>query len=462
MEDQLLFGGAGEVEDSKIVTDEPALAASVAAEIPATPPPTTATLDISPAPGRLDVITYCGWTVAMLVGVIGKPNVGKSTFFSAATLKDVPIADYPFTTIEPNMGIAYLRTKCVCKEMGVTDTPRNSVCIGGTRLIPVRLVDVAGLVEGASTGRGRGNKFLDELRQADALIEVVDSSGSTDLEGAKVPAGSHDPTEDVLMVEKEFDLWVYGLVQRDWEKTSRTVEQVRGRIVDHLANRLSGLSMTAADIEQVLLHLKMKIEAPTTWNDEQLMTFVTELRKLTKPNLIAANKADLPTAASNILRLKESGRMVVPCASEAELLLRKAAEHGLIRYTPGDAGFEVISRERLNPAQTAALRLVEEKVMKPLGGTGVQQAINEAYFTLLKAIVVFPVEDENKLTDKSGNVLPDAFVLKGGSTALDLARTVHSALAAGFLYAIDVRTKKRVAADYVLHDRDIMKIVSSK
>ncbi len=398
----------------------------------------------------------------MLVGVIGKPNVGKSTFFAAATLKDVPIADYPFTTIEPNMGIAYLRTKCVCKEMGVVDKPRNSVCVEGTRLIPVRLVDVAGLVEGASTGRGRGNQFLDELRQADALIEVVDSSGSTDLEGMKVPPGSHDPMEDVLMVEREFDLWVYGLVKKDWEKSARTIEQIRGKIIEHLANRLSGLSITPADVEEVLLHLKMRIDSPTTWTDGQLMTFVNELRRLTKPNLIAANKADLPSAASNIAKLKASGRNVVPCASEAELLLRKAADHGLIRYTPGDPDFSLVSPEKLNPAQVAALRLVEEKVMRPLGGTGVQQAINEAYFSLLKAIVVFPVEDETRLADKNGNVFPDAYVMKGGSTAIDLARTVHTALAEGFLYAIDVRTKKRVAADYELHDRDILKIVSSK
>src|SRR5271157_5635220 len=135
----------------------------------------------------------------VLVGVVGKPNVGKSTFFAAATLKDVPIADYPFTTIQANVGVAYLRTKCVCKEMGVTDKPRNSICVDGTRLIPVKLVDVAGLVEGASEGRGLGNQFLDEVRQADALIQVVDASGSTDSEGRKVPPGSNDPLKDIEM-----------------------------------------------------------------------------------------------------------------------------------------------------------------------------------------------------------------------------------------------------------------------
>ena len=395
------------------------------------------------------------------MGVVGKPNVGKSTFFAAATLKDVPIADYPFTTIQPNVGIAHLRTQCVCREMGVTDSPRNSTCIDGVRLIPVKIVDVAGLVEGASQGRGLGNKFLDEIRQADALIQVVDASGSTDIEGRKVPSGTHDPVGDVAMVEHEFDLWAFGLLKKDWEKVSRSLEQTGGKIVDHLADRLSGLSVTLADVELVFQRLRLRTEKPTMWTDDQLLHFVVEIRKLTKPSLLAANKADLPSSLPNIEKLKETGRRVIPCASEAELLLRRAAEHGLVEYAPGDSKFNVRDPEKLSQAQLNALRMVDERVMRAFGGTGVQAAINQAFFDLLKAIVVFPVEDETKLSDKLGRVLPDAFVMKGGSTALDLARTVHSELAEGFLYAIDARNGKRLGGDHVLGNRDIIKIVSS-
>jgi len=397
----------------------------------------------------------------VLVGVVGKPNVGKSTFFAAATLKDVPIADYPFTTIQPNVGVAHLKTKCVCKEMGVTDNPRNSACVNGTRLIPVKMVDVAGLVEGASKGKGLGNQFLDDLRQADALIQVVDASGSTDLEGRKVPPGSHNPVGDITMVEHEFDLWMFGILKKDWEKATRSLEQTGGKVVEHLAERLSGLSVTFADVEHVVLHLHLRTEKPSTWTDDQLMQFVVETRKLTKPSLVAANKADLPTAPPNISELRNTGRMVVPCASEAELLLRKAAEHRLVEYTPGDSGFTVKDPQRLSPAQSNALRMVDEKVMKVYGGTGVQDAVNQAFFELLQAVVVFPVEDETRLSDKEGRVLPDAFVMKGGSTAIDLARTVHSELAESFLYAVDARTGKRLGSDHVLKDRDIVKIVSS-
>jgi ribosome-binding ATPase YchF (GTP1/OBG family) len=397
----------------------------------------------------------------MLVGVIGKPNVGKSTFFSAATLRTVPIADYPFTTIKPNIGVAYLRTKCVHEEMGVIDQPQNSLCINGNRLVPVKIIDVAGLVKGASEGRGLGNQFLDELRQADALIHVVDASGATDEEGRKVPPGAHDPLKDIEMVEEEFDLWVLGIVAKDWEKAARTAEQSGSGIITHLAARLTGLGMKESDIEEVLFQLHLKEEKPTEWTKNDLKNFAKKLREMKKPSLIAANKADLPTSAENIERLRSTGRTIVPSASEAELLLRRAAEQGLVRYTPGDEAFSILDSQRLTPAQSRALQMVAETVMKRWGGTGVQRALNGAYFELLRAIVVFPVEDEHKLIDKKGNVLPDAYVVRGGSTALDLAATVHSELAKGFLYAIDVRTGMRLAAEYRLKDRDIVKIVSS-
>ena len=398
----------------------------------------------------------------MLVGVVGKPNVGKSTFFAAATLKDVPIADYPFTTIKPNVGVAYLRTRCVCKEMGVVDKPRNSVCVDGTRLIPVRIVDVAGLVEGASQGRGLGNQFLDEVRQADALVMVVDASGSTDIEGRKVDAGTHDPLEDVGMVEREFDLWVYGLLKKDWERASKLAEQTGGKVADLVANRLSGLSVRQQDVEAALIRLRVSVERPSTWTDEQLMRLVQELRKMTKPSLIAANKADLPSSKANIEKLGGTGRKVVPCASEAELMLRKAAERGLVKYVPGDPDFEVADLSGLTQAQSRALAMVKERVMGPYGGTGVQKAIDGAFFGLLQAIVVFPVEDESKLCDKQGVVLPDAYVMRGGSTALDLARAVHTDLAESFLYAVDARDGRRLSAEHKLANRDIVKIVSSR
>ncbi len=397
----------------------------------------------------------------MIVGILGKPNVGKSTFFVAATLKNVPIADFPFTTIKPNVGMAYLRTKCVHEEMGVADSPRNSVCAEGVRLIPVKLVDVAGLVSGASSGRGLGNQFLEDIMQADAIVHVVDASGSTDLEGQKAAPGSQDPMKDVEMVEKEVDLWLLGIIRRDWEKTSKLAEQLKTSVAPMLAQRLTGIGISEEMVEETLLKLRLKADTPLSWGEGGLESFAKALRERNKPSLIAANKADLPSAAGNLTALKQSGKTVIPCAAEAELLLRKAAEAGVIAYTPGDPSFK-IRKEGLTAAQARALELVKERVLDPYGNTGVQQSIDQAYFGLLKAVVVYPVEDETKLSDKDGNVLPDAYVMNGGSTAVDLARRIHSDLAKTFLYAIDARTGLRLSSDYVLRDRDIVKIVSSK
>jgi len=397
----------------------------------------------------------------MIVGIIGKPNTGKTTFFNAATLSHAPVASYPFTTINPNVGIAYLRVDCVCKELGVKDNPVNSICINGTRLIPVELVDVAGLVPDAWKGRGLGNKFLDDLRKADALIHVVDASGGTDEEGRIIALGTHDPLFDVEFVEKEFDLWLLQIVKKDWQRTSRTAEAGTQKISSMLADRLSGLSITEKQIIEAMDALKLVRDKPTTWTEEDLFNLCRNIRRISKPMIIAANKADLSTSPKNIERLKAKNYLGIPCVAEAELLLRRAVEKGLVEYIPGDSSFHILNPEKLTPEQKKAFDLVNDKIFKVWSNTGVQQIINSAYFDLLKSIVVYPVEDEKKFLDKVGHVLPDAYVMKGGSTARDLAYKIHTDLGEGFLYAIDAKRGVRLSADYILKDKDIIKIVST-
>ena len=159
-----------------------------------------------------------------LLGVVGKPNTGKSTFFSAATFVAAEIANYPFTTIKPNRGVGYVRTPCVHEEFKVKDNPKNSLCLDGVRLVPVELIDIAGIVPGAWEGRGLGNQFLDEIRRADALIHVVDASGGTDCEGKSCKPGEHDPLEDVKFLEREITMWMVTILKKDWSKIARTAE----------------------------------------------------------------------------------------------------------------------------------------------------------------------------------------------------------------------------------------------
>jgi len=374
----------------------------------------------------------------------------------------VEIASYPFTTIKPNRGIGYLRTQCVCKEFKVKDNPVNSICLDGVRLIPVELIDTAGLVPDAWQGRGLGNQFLDEIRKADALIHVVDASGSTDLEGRILKPGMHDPLEDVRFLEREITMWFAQILRRDWQRIARTVESGRRDLYTLLEERLSGLSIKRRDIIEALKRTGLNADKPTRWSDQDFLNFVDALRKVSKPMLIAANKVDLLTSEENIERLKESGYMVIPCSTEAELALRRAAEKGLISYKPGDRDFEILEPMKMTERQKKALELIREKSLQRYGTTGVQDAINAAFFELLDMIVVYTVEDVEKLSDHNGRVLPDARLVPRGTTARELAYRIHTELGESFIYAIDVRSKRRRGEDYILKDRDVISVVSAK
>ena len=386
------------------------------------------------------------------IAIAGKPNSGKSTFFKAATLVDVAIASYPFTTIDANHGISHVRTKCPCKELGV----HCDNCIDGNRFVPVEFIDVAGLVPDAHLGRGLGNAFLDQLRQAQAVIHMVDASGGTDAEGNPVEIGMHDPIGDVQFLEREMTMWLFGIIKRNW---SRLVRRIQSTKLEHVfAEQLMGAGADETRIREALHNASLE-DKPASWSDEDLVRLADEIRKTTKPMIIAANKVDI-APKENVQKLRSlESYIVVPTSSEAELALRMGEKSGLLRYIPGDADFEIVGE--LSPAQKEGLERIRS-LLKQYGGTGVQECVNSAVFKLLDTIVVYPVEDENKFSDKDGRVLPDAFLMKKGGTAHDLAYQVHTDLGEGFLYAIDARTKRRISEKHVLEDGDIVKIVSAR
>ena len=395
----------------------------------------------------------------MLIGLIGKANVGKSTFFSASTENIVNIANYPFTTVKPNLGICHVRIKCVCTEFGVKDNPVHSICVDGIRYIPIQIIDVAGLVPGAHAGKGLGNRFLDDARQADALIHVIDISGSTDFEGRPLTPGTGDPLEDVRFVDEEFDLWLVSIIKRDWDHI-RELDSSGLNTAQILKKRLSGLAFTESTIDKVLIKFNLHNKKIRSWTEQELFNFCQNIRRIEKPVVIAANKADLLTSQNNLEKIMEKYTHVIPCTSELEVLLRKAAKNGFLHYLPGDNSFEIKENMQLSEKQRYALQIVSSFIKK-YGSTGVQEVLNVACFDLLKKIVVYPVEDESKLTDKKGNILPEAYLLNEDSTAKDLAHVIHDELGKGFLFAIDVRTKRRLGADHILKNNDVVKIVSA-
>ena len=389
----------------------------------------------------------------MLIRLVGRPNSGKSTFFKAATLADVLIANYPFATIKPNHGMAYVKIKDLASEFGRKSNPREGYVKGDKRFVPFELMDVAGLVEGASEGKGLGNEFLNDLSAADAFIHVVDVSGESDGEGK--PAENYSPEKDIGIIERELDLWYLGILNKVWKGFARTVEMQKQKFSEAVAKQFSGLKVKEEDVKSVMLKSKLNFEKPTLWSDKDVAEFARVLRIKTKPMIIAANKMDRPNSKENFSRiLEEFDYPIVACFSEGELALREADKHGLIEYTPGENDFKIVGE--LNGKQKDALEEIR-KMLKENNGTGVQEILNKVVFDILKMIAVFPAGA--KMEDSKGNVLPDCYLMPEGSTALDFAFRLHTDIGKNFVKAISIRTKQAVGKEYKLKHLDGLEIM---
>ena len=388
----------------------------------------------------------------LLIALAGKPNCGKSTFFKSLTLANVEIANYPFTTIDANKGVAYVRSKCPCKELGVSDTCTQ--CVDGVRFTPVELLDVAGLVPDAHLGRGLGNQFLDNLREADAIIQVVDASGSTDAEGNPVDVGTRNPKEDVEFLRYEFAMWMAGIIQKHLPRLVRQAQNREPVLIDLLGGALAGLRISPVEIREAVDECGINLAKAT---EEEIAELAAVLLRVSKPMIIAANKAD-QASEENLAALKEMG--AVPTIAAGELALKSAASAKLLSYLPGDSSFAPIEGAKLSAPQVKALTMIAEN-MKKLGNTGVQETLNRVVFDELGMIIVYPVEDEGKYCNAKGVVLPDALLLPKGTTPRDLAFRIHTDIGNGFLYAVDAKSKMRIKDSAELKMGDVIKIVST-
>ncbi|MFX1285221.1 MAG: redox-regulated ATPase YchF [Promethearchaeota archaeon] len=398
--------------------------------------------------------------MAVLIGIVGKPSSGKTTFLNALCGTSAKTADYPFTTIQPNQGVGFVTTPCVCQELGVTCNPRNSECIDRVRKIPVKIIDVAGLVPGAYMGKGMGNQFLSDLAQADILIHVVDISGSLNEEGEAVDPGSHDPMKDINFLENEIAAWIRGILKKDWDRAVRKADTEKKNIVDFITEKMTGLKITKNNILKSINSSALNTSTVKEWTDDDLLQLCQEIRKTGKPIIIAANKIDRPTAKRNYDRLeKEFNEKIIPTSALTDIVLKKLVNQGKVEYNSASG--------RLNPTgslssqEESIVNKIQTEILEPYGTTGIFETLNKAVFNVLNLQPIYPVADITHFSDNDGKVLPDVFLVKKGITIKEFAGVIHQDLYKNFIHGIDARTNRRISEKHELQFGDVVKIVAA-
>ncbi|KAK0735648.1 P-loop containing nucleoside triphosphate hydrolase protein [Apiosordaria backusii] len=378
-----------------------------------------------------------------LIGLVGKPSAGKSSTLNSLTDASSKVGNFPFTTIDPQRAIGYLQIDCACTRYNLTDKcrPNYGSCVNGRRSVPIELLDVAGLVPGAHEGKGLGNKFLDDLRHADALIHVVDASGTTDAEG-KVTRG-YDPSVDIAWLRSEIVAWIRGNLMTKWGSIKRRHIAVKATAVETLQNQLSGYGSTSAVVARTLDKLGLK-EPLEEWSDETIDRVVNAFTDEKFPTVIALNKIDHPDADKNIAKIakQQDPNSIVLCSAISEIFLRKMAKQGYIRYTEGsefvDTREDLIADgdpdggglKELDEKNRNRIENLKDMVLYRFGSTGVVHVLTKAA-EILGLVPVFPVRNvatfgSSGVGESSGSkgVFRDCVLVKKGSTVGDVARKV--------------------------------------
>ncbi|KAJ2371942.1 hypothetical protein IW150_004361 [Coemansia sp. RSA 2607] len=382
---------------------------------------------------------------SFVIACVGKPSAGKSSFLNAVTDASAKVGNYPFTTIEPNQGVAYYAMPCPCKTYNLSAQckPRHGTCKNGTRHVPVRLLDVAGLVPGASEGLGLGNQFLDDLRQADALIHVVDASGTTDAQGKETRG--YDPLDDVQWLRSEIEQWVLGNVERKWGGTVRRHVATRAAPLDTLHAQLAGYGTRRDVVQRALDEVAGEVGLSLeSWDVQARRRFISAFLDHRFPTIVALNKIDMPDADKNIAAIMRRYRQpsgthtlrdgisehnIVLSSALAECFLRKMAAQKYILYEPGSDDFQTHDEvEDLRPVDEKVRRRLEnirDLVLFRYGSTGVQDVVGRAV-EALRYVPVFPVKSLVNFGASSGGAFRDCVLVRPGTTVREFARSLHS------------------------------------
>ncbi len=397
----------------------------------------------------------------MLIGIVGKPSSGKSTMLNAICMTDAKMGEYPFTTIEANRGVGYVSVTCPCKNLEQSCDPKNGKCDDGNRLVPIEMLDVAGLVPGASKGNGMGNQFLDDLRRADVLIHVVDASGATDAEGN--PTENYRPVNDITWLNEELAAWISNILFKDWDRICKRLDSDQSKLAEILQETVSGLGTNLFQIKEALKLSELDNVNPRDWKEKEKLVLASQIRENIMPIIIAGNKIDKPNAIENISQIisEYSDIDIVETTGLAELVLRKGNEKKWIKYFPGSTTFDIILKNKTDPKLNTILA-IKKRILDKGKTTGVMKLLETCVFGVLELLAVFPVDDTTHLTDTDGRILPDVFLVQKGTTAKELAGKVHSDLAKAFIHGILAnKSNKRISATYEVENGDIIKVLSA-
>ena len=398
--------------------------------------------------------------MGVFVGIVGKPSSGKTTFLNALCGTSAKTADYPFTTIQPNQGVGFVTIPCACQELDVTCNPNNSECIDNVRKIPVKIIDVAGLVPGAYEGKGMGNQFLSDLTQADILIHVVDISGSLNEEGETVDPGSHDPMKDIHFLEYEIAAWMRGILIKDWGRATRKIKTEKGNILDFVTEKFTGLKITKSHIYEAIKKAELDPSNAAEWTEEDILNLCINAQKIGKPIIIAANKIDRPTSKANFERIKkELGDTIIPTSALTDIVLSNLVNQGKIEYTSESGKLDL--KSDILPKEEEILNKIKIEILEPYKTTGIFDTLNKAVFDVIHLIPIYPVADVTHFSDNDGKVLPDVFLVKEGTTIKEFAGIIHQDLLKNFIHGIDARNNRKIADKHELKFGDIVRIVAA-
>ncbi|OMJ15496.1 putative GTP-binding protein [Smittium culicis] len=411
-----------------------------------------------------------------IIACVGKPSAGKSSFLNAVTDATAKVGNYPFTTIEPNQGIAYYPTTCPCKRYNISEycKPKYGWCDKGERFLPIKMIDVAGLVPGASEGRGLGNRFLDDLRHADVLIHIVDSSGTTD-ENGKVTKG-YDPTNDIEWLRSEIHAWIFNNMNKKWDSTVRRHIATKSTSANTLQSQLSGYGANKDIVMNSLGSDYSKLPL-NEWKNEDLYNFVFRFIDVRFPTVIALNKIDHPDSDTNITRIikrytqanKNSMKLnsdeesvkssvhgvnadrIVLTSALSECYLKLLEKQKYILYKTGDEDFTSLADDpslsdklvSFDSNVADELERIRDLVLYRYFSTGTQQTIVKAVESL-GMIPVYPVkkiptilpansasgDSSNTITGK--DVFRDAMLVKSGTTVRQFAEILGDDFARNF------------------------------